>query len=64
VSLFAAGPTATRTYEQINSNVTPANIKSCAPSQDSSIGQVVRTIFKFEDGTLTLATIGEDAEEL
>ena len=27
VSLFAAEPTATRTYEQINSNVTPANIK-------------------------------------
>lgn len=27
VSLFAAEPTATPTYEQINSNVTPANIK-------------------------------------
>ena len=27
VSLFAAEPTATRTYEQTNSNVTPANIK-------------------------------------
>ncbi|MES2469626.1 MAG: TIGR03067 domain-containing protein [Verrucomicrobiota bacterium] len=40
-----------------------ATIKGSAPSQDSSIGQVVRTIFKFEDGTLTLATIGDDAEE-
>ena len=29
----------------------------------NSIGQVVVVIFKIEDGTLTLATIGDDAEE-
>ena len=40
-----------------------ATIKGCPPSQDSSIGQVVRAIFRIEDGTLTLATIGDDAEE-
>ena len=40
-----------------------ATIKGCPPSQDSSIGQVVRAIFKIEDGTLTLATIDDDAEE-
>ena len=40
-----------------------ATIKDCPPSQASSIGQVVRAFFKIEDGTLTLATIGDDAEE-
>jgi uncharacterized protein (TIGR03067 family) len=40
-----------------------ATIKDCPPSQAGSIGQVVRAFFKIEDGTLTLATIGDDAEE-
>jgi uncharacterized protein (TIGR03067 family) len=40
-----------------------ATIKGCPPSQGVSIGKVVRAFFKIEDGTLTLATIGEDAEE-
>jgi uncharacterized protein (TIGR03067 family) len=41
-----------------------ATIKGCPPSQaDSMIGQVVRAFFKIEDGTLTLATMGDDAEE-
>src|SRR5678815_640255 len=40
-----------------------ATIKGCPPSQADSIGQVVRAFFKIEDGTLTLATIGDDAEE-
>ena len=40
-----------------------ATIKGCPPSQADSIGQVVKTFFKIEDGTLTLATIGDDAEE-
>ena len=40
-----------------------ATIKGCPPSQASSIGQVVRAFFKIEDGSLTLATIGDDAEE-
>lgn len=40
-----------------------ATIKGCPPSQGVSIGQVVRAFFKIEDGTLTLATIGDDAEE-
>lgn len=40
-----------------------ATIKDCPPSQADSIGQVVRAFFKVEDGTLTLATIGEGAEE-
>jgi uncharacterized protein (TIGR03067 family) len=40
-----------------------ATIKGCPPSQAESIGQVVRAFFKIEDGTLTLATIGDDAEE-
>jgi uncharacterized protein (TIGR03067 family) len=35
-----------------------ATIKDSPPSQASSIGQVVRAIFKIEDGTLTLATGG------
>ena len=40
-----------------------ATIKGCPPSQADSIGKVVRAFFKIEDGTLTLATIGDDAEE-
>ncbi len=40
-----------------------ATIKGCPPSQGVSIGQVVRAFFKIEDGTLTLATIGDEAEE-
>ena len=40
-----------------------ATIKGCPPSQADSIGQVVRAFFKIEDGTLTLATIGDDVEE-
>ena len=40
-----------------------ATIKGCPPSQGDSIGKVVRAFFKIEDGTLTLATIGDDAEE-
>lgn len=40
-----------------------ATIKGCPRSQEDSIGQVVRAFFKIEDGTLTLATIGDDAEE-
>ena len=40
-----------------------ATIKGCPPSQASSIGKVVRAFFKIEGGTLTLATMGDDAEE-
>ena len=40
-----------------------ATIKGCPSSQADSIGQVVRAFFKIENGTLTLATIGDDAEE-
>jgi hypothetical protein len=40
-----------------------ATIKGCPPSQADSIGKVVRAFFKIEDATLTLATIGDDAEE-
>ena len=40
-----------------------ATIKDCPPSQGVSVGKVVRAFFKIEDGTLTLATIGDDAEE-
>jgi len=40
-----------------------ATIKDCPPSQSVSVGQVVRAFYKIEDGTLTLATIGDDAEE-
>ncbi len=40
-----------------------ATIKGGAPSQSDSIGEVVRAFFKIEDGTLTLATMGDDAEE-
>lgn len=40
-----------------------ATIKSCPPSQADSIGQIVRAFFKIEDETLTLATVGDEAEE-
>lgn len=40
-----------------------ATIKRCPPSQADSLGQVVKAFFKIEDGTLILATIGDDAEE-
>lgn len=40
-----------------------ATIKGCPASQADSMGQVVRAFFKIEEGTLTLATIGDDAEE-
>jgi len=40
-----------------------ATINGCPSSQADSIGKVVRAFFKFEDGTLTLATIGDDTEE-
>lgn len=39
-----------------------ATIKSCPPSQASSIGQVVVAIFKIEDGKLTLVTGSGDGE--
>ncbi len=37
-----------------------ATIKNAAPGQESSVGAVVRVIFKIEEGTLTLATIGDE----
>jgi len=40
-----------------------ATIKSCPPSQADSIGEVVRAFFKIKDETLTMATIGDNAEE-
>ncbi len=40
-----------------------ATITGCPPSQASSIDQVVRAFFKIEDGTLTLATIGDGDRE-
>lgn len=40
-----------------------ATIKRCPTSQADSIGQVVRAFFKIEDGTLTLATMGDETEE-
>jgi uncharacterized protein (TIGR03067 family) len=39
-----------------------ATIENSAPPTNN-IGQVVRAFFKIEDGTLTLATIGDGAEE-
>ena len=39
-----------------------ATIKNSSPPTNG-IGQVVKAFFKIEDGTLTLATIGDDAEE-
>lgn len=38
-----------------------ATIKDCPPTD--SIGKVVRAFFKIENGTLTLATMGDDSEE-
>lgn len=38
-----------------------ATIKDCA--EQGSIGEVVKAFYKIEDGTLTLATTGGDAEE-
>jgi hypothetical protein len=40
-----------------------ATIKGGPPSQSDSIGKVVKSFFKVENGTLTLATIGDDVEE-
>lgn len=40
-----------------------ATINGSPPSQADSIGEVVRAFFRIENGTLTLATIGDDAEE-
>src|SRR5262245_24636482 len=40
-----------------------ATIKACPPPQADSIGKVVRAFFKIEGAILTLATIGDDAEE-
>lgn len=41
-----------------------ATIKGCPPSSPPDfMGKVVKAFFKIEDGTLTLATIGDDAEE-
>src|SRR5687767_14222023 len=37
-----------------------ATIKGCPPSHASNIGQVVRAFFKIEEGTLTLAAIGDE----
>jgi uncharacterized protein (TIGR03067 family) len=39
-----------------------ATIKDSASGQDSSVGKVVVAIFKIEDGTLTLAALGDDEE--
>ena len=40
-----------------------AIITARSPSQPVKIGQVVRAFFKIEDEALTLATIGDEAEE-
>lgn len=40
-----------------------ATIKRCPPSQADSMGQVVRAFYKVEDGVLTVALMGDDAEE-
>jgi hypothetical protein len=40
-----------------------ATIKDRSPSQPINLGQVVRAFFKVENGTMTLATIGDGAEE-
>ncbi len=39
-----------------------ATIKDCTPPADS-IGKVVRAFFRIGDGTLTLATMGDDSGE-
>ncbi len=40
-----------------------ATIKDRPSSQPVDVGRVVRAFFKIEDGTLTMATIGDDPEE-
>jgi uncharacterized protein (TIGR03067 family) len=40
-----------------------ATLTGRSPSQPVDVGRVVRAFFKIEDGTLTMATIGDDAEE-
>ena len=40
-----------------------ATIKDCPPSQGVSIGQIVRAFYRIGEGTLTLATMGDDADE-
>lgn len=40
-----------------------ATIKACPASQADSLGKVVKAFFKIEQSILTLATIGDDAEE-
>ena len=40
-----------------------ATITGRSPSQPVDPGRVVRAFFKLEDGTLTMATMGDDAEE-
>ena len=40
-----------------------ATIKNCPPSQAESIGKTVRAFYMISGSTLTLATIGDDAEE-
>ena len=37
-----------------------ATIKDCAPGQEDSVGKVVVAIYKIEDGTLTLAAVGDE----
>ena len=39
-----------------------ATIKDCASGQESSVGKLVVAIYKIEDGKLTLAALGDDAE--
>ena len=41
----------------------PQQLHATIKRGSNSIGEVVAVIFKIEDGTLTLATIGDDAEE-
>jgi uncharacterized protein (TIGR03067 family) len=40
-----------------------ATIKACPRSQADSIGKVVRAFFKIENATLTMAMMGDDADE-
>ena len=40
-----------------------ATIKDCPRSQADGIGKIVRAFFRIEDGTLTIATMGDDADE-
>ena len=41
----------------------PKQLHATIKDGASSVGQVVVAIFKIEDGTLTLATMGDDSEE-